>query len=76
MDNLKELKAGDVLQGGIYHFERTIYADDFGITYMAKNTLSNVVCVVKEFFINDYCVRNANGKTCRFQVSPVLTIPI
>jgi serine/threonine protein kinase len=56
--NLNELKTGDTLQGGKYLIERTIGADGFGITYMAKNTKLNVVYAVKEFFIDGYCVRN------------------
>jgi serine/threonine protein kinase len=59
MDNFNELRAGYVLQGGTYLVERTIGADDFGITYMAKNTSLSTVCAVKEFFISGCCLRNA-----------------
>jgi serine/threonine protein kinase len=61
--DFKELKAGDVLQGGTYCIERTIGADGFGITYMARNTRLNLVYNVKEFFVNDRCIRSADGKT-------------
>jgi serine/threonine protein kinase len=65
MNNMdfNELKAGDVLQGGTYRIERTIGADGFGITYMARNTRLNLVYAVKEFFINGCCTRSAGDKT-------------
>jgi TPR repeat protein len=61
--NSTELKAGDVLQGGTYRIESAIGADDFGITYRARNTRLNLVYDVKEFFISGYCTRNAGDKT-------------
>jgi serine/threonine protein kinase len=64
--DFNELKAGEVLHGGTYRIERMIDADDFGITYMARNTRLNLVYAVKEFFINGYCTRNAGEKTVTF----------
>ncbi|MDR0606311.1 MAG: protein kinase [Bacteroidales bacterium] len=68
MENtIKELKAGDTLQNGIYVIERIIGAGGFGITYMARHTRLNVSHAIKEFFINGYCVRNLRNKTVQLQ---------
>lgn len=56
-----ELSQNTLLQGGKYRIIRTLGQGGFGITYLAEHTtLGSQVCI-KEFFLKDYCNREANG---------------
>ena len=56
-----ELSQNTLLQGGKYRIIHTLGQGGFGITYLAEHTtLGSQVCI-KEFFLKDYCNREANG---------------
>ena len=60
------LPVGTLLQGGRYEIIRYISSGGFGCTYEARDTKfkSRVKSVaIKEFFVNDFCNRDADSNT-------------
>ena len=53
------LKQGTILQGGKYRIERELGHGGFGITYLATQVGLNRKVAIKEFFMNEYCNRDA-----------------
>ncbi len=53
------LPLGTLLQGGKYKIERYIGNGGFGCTYEARHVMLNNTVAIKEFFVKDYCNREA-----------------
>ena len=53
------LPLGTLLQGGKYKIERYIGSGGFGCTYEARHVMLNNTVAIKEFFVKDYCNRDA-----------------
>ena len=53
------LPLGTLLQGGKYKIERYIGSGGFGCTYEARHVMLNNTVAIKEFFVKDYCNREA-----------------
>ena len=53
------LRQGALLQGGKYRIERELGHGGFGITYLAVQTGLNRRVAIKEFFMSEYCNRDA-----------------
>lgn len=53
------LRAGSELEGGKYRIERTLGMGGFGITYLATQAGLNRHVAVKEFFMGQFCERDA-----------------
>lgn len=53
------LKQGTLLQGGKYRIERELGHGGFGITYLATQVLLNRLVAIKEFFMSEFCNRDA-----------------
>ena len=53
------LRQGALLQGGKYRIERELGHGGFGITYLAVQTGLNRRVAIKEFFMAEYCNRDA-----------------
>ena len=56
---MQELQLGSVLQGGRYTIKRVLGQGGFGITYLAVQSGLDREVAVKEFFMKEYCDRNA-----------------
>ena len=56
------LPAGTLLHANIYRIVRFIAAGGFGCTYEAKHVLLEKRVAIKEFFMQDYCNRDAYTK--------------
>ena len=54
------LPSGAILQGGRYQIERELGHGGFGFTYLATQKGLNRKVAIKEFFMRDYCERDAN----------------
>ena len=54
------LKPGTLLQGGKYRIERMLGQGGFGITYQAIQVALNRRVAIKEFFMKEYCGRDAD----------------
>ena len=54
------LPVGITLQGGKYEIVRYISSGGFGCTYEARHTMLNTTVAIKEFFVKDYCNRDAS----------------
>lgn len=60
---IAELRQGTTLNSGKYTIEQKIGQGGFGITYKAvQNGLGRIVCI-KEYFIENKCVRNTQART-------------
>lgn len=55
-----QLAAGTLLHGGKYRIERVLGQGGFGITYMASDTRLDKTICIKEFFMREYCDRDAD----------------
>ena len=67
MSNIpKHLACGSLLQGGKYRIVRFIAAGGFGCTYEAEHVMLRKRMAIKEFFMQDYCNREAD--TCHVTV--------
>ena len=53
------LKSGTLLQGGKYRIEKVLGQGGFGITYLAVQSGLNRKVAIKEFFMKEYCNRDA-----------------
>ena len=54
------LPLGMLLQGGKYEIISYISSGGFGCTYKARHAMLDTVVAVKEFFVKDYCNRDAS----------------
>ena len=54
-----QLTSSTLLQGGKYRIEKVLGQGGFGITYMAVQTGLNRKVAIKEFFMKEYCNRDA-----------------
>lgn len=54
-----QLKNGTELQGGRYKIEKILGQGGFGITYLAEQTGLGRKVAIKEFFMKEFCNRNA-----------------
>ena len=54
------LQSYKLLQGGKYRIERVLGQGGFGITYQAIQVALNRRVAIKEFFMKEYCGRDAN----------------
>ncbi|MBO7067921.1 MAG: protein kinase [Bacteroidaceae bacterium] len=57
---MQSLESGSLLQGGKYRIERVLGQGGFGITYSAVQVALNRRVAIKEFFMKEYCERDAN----------------
>lgn len=55
-----QLRENTLLQGGRFRIIRCLGKGGFGITYLAEDTMLGVNVALKEFFIGQYCNRDAN----------------
>ena len=60
MSNTTQLSAGSTLQGGNYRIEKVLGQGGFGITYEAEQVSLHRKVAIKEFFMKDYCNRDAD----------------
>ena len=60
-----QLSIGTTLQGGEFVIEKMLGQGGFGITYLATQRSLNRKVAIKEFFINDYCRRDDDGRSIR-----------
>ena len=70
---MNELYNGCELQNGRYRIEKKIGSGGFGITYKGKTSVTitgelgkmnvGVDIAIKEFFMNERCVRGTDGQT-------------
>lgn len=58
-----QLSIGTTLQGGEFVIEKMLGQGGFGITYLATQRSLNRKVAIKEFFINDYCRRDDDGRS-------------
>jgi len=59
MQNQHNLKPGTILNH--YEIARVLGAGGFGITYLARNTKSNLDVVIKEYFPNEFAIRGMDS---------------
>ena len=57
---MSTLQPGSTLQNGKYEILRVLGQGGFGITYLALQQGLNRIVAIKEFFIENFCVRNAD----------------
>ena len=60
---MQHLQPNTTLQGGKYRIERVLGQGGFGITYLARNTVFDVVVAIKEFFMKDENDRDGSSVT-------------
>ena len=54
------LPIGKLLQGGKYEIISYVGSGGFGCTYKARHAMLNTTVAIKEFFVKDYCNRDAS----------------
>ena len=59
-----QLHPNSLLQGGKYKIESVLGQGGFGITYLGWQTRLNRRVAIKEFFMKEYCNRNAETPSC------------
>ena len=57
---MSTLQPGSTLQNGKYEIQRVLGQGGFGITYLALQQGLNRIVAIKEFFMENFCVRNAD----------------
>lgn len=57
-----QLKSGTLLQNGKYRIVRFINSGGFGCTYEAIHTMFDEKVAIKEFFVKDFCNRDAQTR--------------
>ena len=57
---MSTLQPGSTLQNGKYEMQRKLGQGGFGITYLALQRNLQRTVVIKEFFMENFCVRNAD----------------
>ena len=57
---MQHLSSNSTLQGGKYVIESVLGQGGFGITYVAVQTGLNRKVAIKEFFMSEYCERDAD----------------
>ena len=57
---MSTLKPGSTLQNGKYQIQRVLGQGGFGVTYLALQQGLNRIVAIKEFFMENFCVRNAD----------------
>ena len=57
------LKPGTLLQNGKYRIVRFINSGGFGCTYEAQHVMLKKRIAIKEFFVKDFCNRDAGTGT-------------
>ena len=57
---MSTLQPGSTLQNGKYEIQRVLGQDSFGVTYLALQQGLNRIVAIKEFFMENFCVRNAD----------------
>ncbi len=57
---MSTLAIGKTLLGGKYRIERVLGQGGFGITYLACHTMLDKRVAIKEFFMKEFCERNAD----------------
>ncbi len=61
MEKFKTLRTGTLLNDDSYRVEEVIGTGGFGITYRAVHVILGKKVAIKEFFIEEFCVRDAGG---------------
>lgn len=56
------LQIGTILQGGKYRIVRYINSGGFGCTYEAEHVMLGERVAIKEFYVQDFCNRDEQGK--------------
>ena len=57
---MSNLQPGSTLQNGKYEIQRVLGQGGFGVTYLALQQGLNRIVAIKEFFMENFCVRNAD----------------
>ena len=57
---MSTLQSGSTLQNGKYEIQRVLGQGGFGVTYLALQQGLNRIVAIKEFFMENFCVRNAD----------------
>ena len=57
---MSTLQPGSTLQNGKYEIQRVLGQGGFGVTYLALQQGLNRTVAIKEFFMENFCVRNAD----------------
>lgn len=57
---MSTLQPGNTLQNGKYEIQRVLGQGGFGVTYLALQQGLNRIVAIKEFFMENFCVRNAD----------------
>ena len=57
---MSTLQPGSTLQNGKYQIQRVLGQGGFGVTYLALQQGLNRIVAIKEFFMENFCVRNAD----------------
>ncbi|MGM9695986.1 MAG: hypothetical protein ACI3X8_03830 [Alloprevotella sp.] len=64
---MNTLLSSSTLQNGKYEIQRVLGQGGFGITYLATQHGLNRIVAIKEFFMERFCLRNAD--TCHVTIA-------